>query len=132
MDEDCGRFVRHAQSSFLSLFFFFLVSLPLACSTTTGKTEGRQRGRAAGVFQFYRDVISPVDGDRCQMQPSCSAYTEEALSRHGWLMGWIMGCDRLIRCGGDEAGFSEIILKNDERVCVDSVSGNDFWWNSHE
>lgn len=70
-----------------------------------------------------------MDGDRCEMIPSCSAYTAEVVDKHGWFMGWIMGCDRLIRCGGDETRFVEIMVRGDNnRYYHDSVEANDFWW----
>lgn len=74
-------------------------------------------------------MISPVDGDRCSMVPSCSDYALQAIEKHGFLMGWIMGCDRLMRCGHDELYRSETLVRGGEVYCVDPVSNNDFWWD---
>ncbi len=81
------------------------------------------------IIAFYQRYISPVDGERCPMHPSCSAYAQEAVERHGLFIGWIMGCDRLVRCGRDETRISPAIQKDDARVTLDPVSANDFWWN---
>lgn len=80
------------------------------------------------LFKLYRDYISPADGDRCPMSPSCSGYGEQAVKKHGLFMGWIMACDRLIRCGRDEVQLSDTIESNGRRLTLDPVEANDFWW----
>ena len=76
---------------------------------------------------FYQKFISPADGHRCQMSPSCSAYSREAFQAHGLFLGWIMTCDRLMRCGRDETHLSPGILTPDGRQTLDPLSGNDSW-----
>ncbi|MBF0201143.1 MAG: membrane protein insertion efficiency factor YidD [Desulfamplus sp.] len=82
------------------------------------------------LFYFYKKYISPADGSRCSMLPSCSSYAEQVFRRHGPLMGWIMTCDRLIRCGRDETGpgRSPKVRSEEGRILnVDPVEANDFW-----
>ena len=79
-------------------------------------------------IQFYQAHISRTDGDRCQMAPSCSTFCADALKKHGFLLGWIMCSDRLVRCGRDEAKVSAPIRINNETHIYDPVSNNDFWW----
>ena len=78
--------------------------------------------------KFFNKYISGADGNRCQMYPSCSKYCIEAFNKHGALLGWIMGSDRLVRCGRDEVKLSAPILINGEKRIYDPVSNNDFWW----
>lgn len=85
-------------------------------------------GQSKFMFKFYRDYISSADGDRCPMSPSCSAYGEQAIRKHGIFMGWIMTCDRLIRCGRDEVHLSETVESGAKRLTLDPVEANDFWW----
>lgn len=80
------------------------------------------------VIQFFQEHISPVDGNRCTMNPSCSAYAAQAIQKHGLLMGWIMACDRLVRCGQDEVTLAPSRYINAERLTIDPVEANDFWW----
>lgn len=78
--------------------------------------------------KFFQKYISPLDGNRCPMYPSCSKYCLEAAQKHGLFMGWIMTCDRLVRCGRDETKRSPAVLVNGVRRSYDPVANNDFWW----
>ncbi|WP_457551877.1 membrane protein insertion efficiency factor YidD [Desulfobacula sp.] len=80
------------------------------------------------VVKFYQENISPVDGDRCPMYPSCSVYASQAIEKHGLLIGWIMACDRLVRCGRDEVHKSKTIIASGRKLIYDPVEANDFWW----
>ena len=46
----------------------------------------------------YRRHVSPVLPARCRFYPSCSAYAQEALARHGALRGTGLAVWRLLRC----------------------------------
>jgi len=51
-----------------------------------------------GLVHVYRLVLSPILGVNCRFQPSCSAYTLEALQRHGAIRGgWLALC-RILKC----------------------------------
>lgn len=52
---------------------------------------------ADSVIRFHQQVISPVDGPRSHYRPSSSQYMHLAMHRYGFLKGFIMGCDRLLR-----------------------------------
>ena len=80
-------------------------------------------------IQFYRTHISKVAGNRCQMVPSCSTFCIQAIKKHGWLLGWIMCSDRLVRCGRDEEKISPSFWINNEKRIYDPVENNDFWWS---
>ncbi len=49
------------------------------------------------IIRFHQEVISPVDGPRSHFRPTSSRYMQLAMQRYGFLKGWIMGCDRLLR-----------------------------------
>lgn len=59
-------------------------------------------------FKVYNRAISPIDGDRCRMSPSCSHYSREAIYRLGALKGVLMTLDRLQRCGYDLDSYPRV------------------------
>jgi putative membrane protein insertion efficiency factor len=88
---------------------------------------------AENIFiKFYQDHISALDGNRCPMYPSCSAYASQAIEKHGMVIGWVMACDRLVRCGRDEVTLSPPMIINHHKSAHDPVSSNDFWWFEKE
>lgn len=82
------------------------------------------------IIQIYQAHISGIDGNRCPMYPSCSRYCAQAIRKHGFGIGWIMSCDRLLRCGRDEVQRSPHVRVNGHELIFDPVSANDFWWFS--
>jgi uncharacterized protein len=56
------------------------------------------RGLCRAAIKAYRYTFSALVGFNCRHLPSCSAYADEALARHGlWAGGW-MTLARLSRC----------------------------------
>lgn len=51
-----------------------------------------------GLITLYRYIISPLLGQRCRYDPSCSAYMHQALLKHGFLKGILLGLRRLTSC----------------------------------
>jgi putative component of membrane protein insertase Oxa1/YidC/SpoIIIJ protein YidD len=80
-----------------------------------------------GSFIVFSKYISPVDGDRCNMYPTCSAYSREAVEKHGFIMGYLLTVDRLIH-ETNEIDRAPKIVKWDQLRFLDPVSNNDFWW----
>ncbi|MCG8567641.1 MAG: membrane protein insertion efficiency factor YidD [Desulfobacterales bacterium] len=95
----------------------------------TALADPAPREQNKGVFYFYQTYISPIDGDRCPMYPSCSAYAKQCLEKHGKAMGWIMTMDRLVRCGRDEGKEAQTVYPNGQPHIYDPVEANDFWWS---
>jgi putative membrane protein insertion efficiency factor len=89
--------------------------------------EASEQGYMAAVIDLFRRHLSPIDGDRCPMYPSCSRYSLEAIDKHGPVMGWIMTCDRLLRCGRDELTTASRVIVDGRWRCLDTVEDNDFW-----
>ena len=80
------------------------------------------------LIRLYQEHLSPADGGRCPMTPSCSEYARQAIQKHGPVVGWIMACDRLMRCGRDEVRLSPAKIINGQSYTHDPVAANDFWW----
>ncbi len=51
-----------------------------------------------GVVRLYQWGISPLIGKNCRFLPTCSAYTIEALQKHGAIKGSYLGIKRILRC----------------------------------
>jgi putative membrane protein insertion efficiency factor len=67
----------------------------------------------------YQKFISPFFAPRCKYYPSCSSYTELAISEFG-VKGFFMAAWRLIRCnpfshGGVDYPSEKAILKIRQR-----------------
>ncbi len=50
------------------------------------------------LVRAYRRLVSPMLPPACRFHPSCSAYAETALRRHGALRGSWLAARRLARC----------------------------------
>ena len=129
------------------LIFFCLACLPVSVPThtptvwadpvpnqpKTDPQEGDSKSNPGIWFvSFYRNHISPIDGDRCPSVPSCSAYAVHAIKKHGFFMGWLMTVDRLIHEGSEEAQISPVVFSHGKWKIHDPVENNDFWWYPKE
>lgn len=50
------------------------------------------------LIRAYQLSLSALIGRYCRHEPSCSAYTDEAIQRHGLLVGSRLGLVRICRC----------------------------------
>ena len=73
------------------------------------------------LIRFHQEVITPIDGPRSHYLPSSSQYTLDGIEKYGFIKGWILGCDRLLR-ENDEAWVYPTCLNNrGERFKSDPV-----------
>lgn len=77
--------------------------------------------------QLFINYISPVDGDRCQMHPTCSSYSLQVIDKHGFFIGIIMTADRLIH-ESNEMDYVPLMRVGNRFRYHDPVCNNDFWW----
>lgn len=50
------------------------------------------------LIRFYQLCISPFTPASCRFTPTCSAYTLEALKKHGLIKGGWLGIKRILSC----------------------------------
>jgi putative component of membrane protein insertase Oxa1/YidC/SpoIIIJ protein YidD len=101
-----------------SLFILLCISFSLAFADPWGKdadlcyprishSEARCTSLLMGEIAeigiaFHQNVISPADGPRSHYIPSSSQYTKEGMQKYGFLKGFFLGCDRLMRENSEE------------------------------
>ena len=77
---------------------------------------------------LYQHHISRVDAIRqCRFEPSCGLYCRNAIRKHGWALGWIMGLERSIRYHSDTATYPRLVDDGHLHLS-DPVADNDFWF----
>ncbi len=59
---------------------------------------------ALALIRLYQRAISPSLGAQCRYQPTCSAYSYEAIERFGVFRGGWMTIRRIGRCHPGRAG----------------------------
>jgi putative component of membrane protein insertase Oxa1/YidC/SpoIIIJ protein YidD len=97
------------------------------------KAPSSSKGLYSYMIDFYRGPLNHLAAVRkgeCPMHPSCSEYSQQAIQKHGWMVGWMMSHDRLLRCGRDEMKLAPRVVVNGQRKYYDPVKHNDFWWAS--
>jgi uncharacterized protein len=50
------------------------------------------------LIRAYQLTLSPLLGNCCRFEPSCSHYAAEAIRRHGLLRGAALAAWRIVRC----------------------------------
>ncbi|MEI6346389.1 MAG: membrane protein insertion efficiency factor YidD [Bacteroidota bacterium] len=50
------------------------------------------------VIKFYQIVISPFTPPSCRYTPTCSAYSIEAITKHGAIKGGWLALKRILSC----------------------------------
>lgn len=80
----------------------------------------------AGI-RLYQTRVSPHDGPRCPLYPTCSAYARQALARHGALMGTLLTVDRLVQEADIHALAPRVRIGGIVRG-YDPLEASDFWW----
>jgi putative membrane protein insertion efficiency factor len=70
------------------------------------------------LISAYRRFISPMMGRHCRFEPTCSAYTPEAIRTHGALKGTYLGVRRIARCHPWNPGGFDPVPHRHERPSV--------------
>ena len=64
---------------------------------------------ALAPIRLYQRWISPALPRRCKYEPTCSAYSAEAIQRFGVIRGTVLACWRILRCNPfSHGGFDPV------------------------
>lgn len=79
---------------------------------------------AMGFIKFFQEYVSPGDGPRCALYPTCSEYGLQALKKHGLMRGLVMTFDRLLHEPDERRMKQALFIRGSYRV-PDPLSENE-------
>ncbi len=65
---------------------------------------GLPRWGLIGTVRLYQFLLSPLLGQHCRFQPTCSRYFIESVQKYGAIRGTLRGVWRICRCHPWSAG----------------------------
>jgi hypothetical protein len=78
------------------------------------------------VLDSYRTGLSPLDGNRCFMAPTCSIYALQAFREQGPLWGFVLTADRLVH-EADEQALAQSYVVQGQHHYLDPLASNLYW-----
>ena len=75
-----------------------IAKLQVTESTLPSPTHSVSQKLLGGSLHLYRSIFSSQDASRCQFEPSCSHFAEEAVMKAGTVRGILAASDRVQRC----------------------------------
>ena len=80
------------------------------------------RAALIGLVKGYRLLLSPWLGSSCRFEPTCSAYSLQALEKHGAAAGTYLTLARLVRCNPWCNGGHDPVLLEKPRLFTHLLS----------
>ncbi|MCH9631973.1 MAG: putative membrane protein insertion efficiency factor [Chlamydiae bacterium] len=97
--------------NFKTLIFLLLLASTYSwgCADPSPELSDRRSAKVGiAMIDWYKENISPMKILTCSYYPSCSQYTKQAIGKYGLVKGWLLGCDRLMRCNHDLWVYREV------------------------
>lgn len=119
----------------LYLFFSFKTNLSIAQSSSNMKLENIFK-----VYQinnqmlnsphkelklgFYKKYVSKQISANCEFNLSCSQFMKEGISHFGFFKGFLLGIDRVSRCGASQNTYINLssLFDKKEYLLVDDIN----------
>jgi putative membrane protein insertion efficiency factor len=67
------------------------------------------RRLCTALIVVYRICVSPLLGPACRFYPTCSAYAQQAIDKHGVCRGLVMAAWRLLKCHPFHPGGVDLV-----------------------
>lgn len=74
------------------------------------------------LIRFHQNYITQIDGPRSHYLPSSSQYALDAIQKYGFLKGFILGCDRLLRENNEKWIYPVVLDKQGQLIKWDPVN----------
>ena len=71
------------------------------------KNNSTPQSIAIFFIKAYQRLLSPILGNNCRFDPTCSFYAIEAINRFGVLKGCWLASKRILKCHPLNAGGSD-------------------------
>jgi putative membrane protein insertion efficiency factor len=71
------------------------------------KNNSAPQSIAIFFIKAYQRLLSPLLGNNCRFNPTCSCYAIEAINRFGVLKGCWLASKRILKCHPLNAGGSD-------------------------
>jgi len=98
-----------------------LVNGPLVQSCVQAETSSLAARLGIAAIRFHQEVISPADGPRSHYIPSSSQYTLDSIKKYGFVTGFMLGCDRLMRENNEEWVYRKTTTPNGQLIKWDPI-----------
>lgn len=73
------------------------------------------------IIYFHQNFISPTDGPRSHFNPTSSHYMYQAILKYGFIKGYILGSDRLLRENNEDWIYPKRMMGGNRWVKWDPV-----------
>lgn len=83
-----------------------------ACEKPLAPSSNPLSLAAEQIILFHQNIISPADGPRSHFRPTSARYMLLAIRRYGFFMGYLKGCDRLLRENKDPWVYRTRVINN--------------------
>ncbi len=70
------------------------------------------------LIRGYKKFISPLLGNHCRFQPTCSVYTMESVKKFGVFRGVFLGIKRILKCHPFHKGGDDPVPENFEEIKI--------------
>ena len=67
---------------------------------------------AEKTILFHHNVLTHISGPRSHFRPTSSQYMLMAIRKHGFIKGYLMGCDRLLRENEDAWVYRQKLIND--------------------
>lgn len=95
--------------------------IDLIYEKASAASTGTYIAGADTLILFHQRVISPADGPRSHYIPSSSSYALQAIRRYGFIQGFLMGCDRLLRENDETWIYRHITTRDGDVLKLDPI-----------